>query len=285
MDKTQILALKEVAEKEGIYILTEKEYNDALEARAGEVTRTTANKLEETVSQITGLKKNTNERYFDFVARALQDFKKKADEYESLKGKNYDQILQKKEADLEALRAELAAKESEFQKQLLQREQDAFNKEVKRAFENAVKDFTLRAKKLDGLNTAEIVSLKAERAYNDILSKYDPVRDDSGGFVGFVEKGQAQIPDLVLRDPKTKRVLGFEDFLTDPLKDLVTPAQQRQVSGNGNGAEKITLVKSLVYADPESVPDKLKAMGIMPNTREAYELMVSIARERKQLGI
>lgn len=286
MTKDEILALSDKAAELGIKILPENDLNNLLASKAAEVTRETATKLESTVEQITGVKKAANEKYYDYTARVLQELAAVKQDYESVKGKDYDKVLQAKEEALEQLRRELQSKDETFKRQLSEFEQKAFNKQVEGYFSQAVSEFKARAKKFDGLNTADLVEVKAKAALSDILSKYTPVRDEqTGDFLGFVETGTTPDKAFIARDQKTGRVLGFSDFLESHLKDLVTAPTVRQVQGTGASASRAATINSLVYKDQAGIIEGIKAAGLNPLGADGQKMMQEIFAEKRKLGI
>lgn len=286
MTKEEILALSEKAAEVGIKILPEADFNNLLSSKAAEVTRETATKLEKTVEEITGLKKAANEKYYDYVARVLSDLAKIKQHYDSVKEKDYDKVLQAKEAALEALRRELSEKENHFKQQLSQIEQKAFDKQVESFFKQAVSEFKTRAKKFDGLNTSELIEVKAKTAFPEIMKKYVPVRDEeSGELVGFVEQGTTPDKSFVLREQKSGRVLGFSDFLESYLKDLVVPPTMRNVQGTGTQASRAALINDLVYKDRDAILEGIKRAGLNPLAADGQQMLFQILTEKKKRGI
>lgn len=286
MTKEEILSLQEKAEQFGLKIMPESDLNNLLASKAAEVTRETATKLESTVEQITGIKKAANEKYYDYTARVLSELAAVKQDYESVKGKDWDKVLQAKEEALEQLRKELQSKDEAFKQQLTQFEQKAFNKQVENLFSQAVSEFKGRAKKFDGLNTTELVEVKAKAAFSEILSKYTPVRDEeTGDFIGFVETGTTPDKAFILRDQKSGRVLGFSDFLENPLKDLVTPPTARTVQGTGANASRAAAINSLVYKDQAGIIEGIRAAGLDPLSAAGQQMLQQIFQEKRKLGI
>ncbi len=258
MTKDEILALKEKAEAAGVAILSKEDYNNHLAAKAAEVTRTTAEKLEQSVFGLSSVPKLPNEKYFDYVERVLKLGQEAKAELETVKGKNLDQILVAKDNQLAELRAALAGKDAEYGQKIEEINAQAFQKDVKRAYQQAVASLAARAKKIEGVNTPEIVAMKAELAFKGILEKYQPVKDANGEIVGFVDAGQPADTSYVKREATTGRALDFSDFLAPELKDYITAPGQRVVPGVGND-NQAAAIDAMLHATMEQVFAHLRA--------------------------
>lgn len=286
MTKEEILNLKENAAELGLHILQDSELNNLLGKAADDVTRNIAQKLEESIFQASGVKKRQNEKYFAYAERVLKELVSVKEEYENIKGKDWDKVLQTKEQQLESLRKEIAEKEQQHKHQLAEFEQRAFQKQVKSYFEQAVSEYKNRPKKIEGMDVTDLIEVKSKVAFTELMEKYTPVQDEeTGDFVGFVEAGTAPEKAFVLREPKSGRVLGFVDLLEPFLKDLVTPATARVLQGRGLKEEKAAIINDLMYKDKESIVDALKARGYNLLEAEGQNLLHQIFVQKRKMGI
>lgn len=282
--KEELLAVRDTAKSLGVILLDEQEYNNQLAAKAAEVTRSTALAIETSVFELSGVQKQPNEKYYDYVARVVKAGQEVKSELETIKGKGYDQILQTKDAQLEELRGKVAAKDQEYVAKIDEVKRAYFEKDVKQAFNQAVNTLASRAKKIDGVNVPEIVNMKATLEFSRILAENKPVTDEAGNIVGFVGPDQPADKAYIKRETATGRALDFADFLAPVLKDYIMPPGQRTVQGLGSDGQA-AVMNSLLHATPAQVMATMKQSGIDIGSQQGQEFIRKLEKVKKANGI
>lgn len=247
------------------------------------------------IFSITGIKKNDGEKSYDYAKRVLNEYKTKAGSTQDLQQKldaankkvtdlekkiesgegdaALRQQLKDAKAQVSQLQSQLQTKETEFNTQKKELEDNIKNVHVDYAFQAAVSGLKFKSGITDNVQNVLLKSAKAE-----VLTKGTPdFIDDGQGGKKLVLRGQ---DGNILNNPKNNLnpYTLQELILETSLKDVIDTGRQQigggtggQVGQGGQGGSGVTLdlssVKSQVEAD-KAIETYLLHTGLTRDSQE-----------------
>jgi hypothetical protein len=258
------------------------------------------------IFSITGIKKNDGEKSYDYAKRVLNEYKTKAGSTQDLQQKldaankkvtdlekkiesgegdaALRQQLKDTKAQVSQLQSQLQTKETEFNTQKKELEDNIKNVHVDYAFQAAVSGLKFKSGITDNVQNVLLKSAKAE-----VLTKGTPdFIDDGQGGKKLVLRGQ---DGNILNNPKNNLnpYTLQELILETSLKDVIDTGRQQTGGGTGGqggqggqGGSGVTLdlssVKSQVEAD-KAIETYLLHTGLTRDSREFADKSLEIRND------
>lgn len=258
------------------------------------------------IFSITGIKKNDGEKSYDYAKRVLNEYKTKAGSTQDLQQKldaankkvtdlekkiesgegdaALRQQLKDTKAQVSQLQSQLQTKETEFNTQKKELEDNIKNVHVDYAFQAAVSGLKFKSGITDNVQNVLLKSAKAE-----VLTKGTPdFIDDGQGGKKLVLRGQ---DGNILNNPKNNLnpYTLQELILETSLKDVIDTGRQRTGGGTGGqggqggqGGSGVTLdlssVKSQVEAD-KAIETYLLHTGLTRDSQEFADKSLEIRND------
>lgn len=258
------------------------------------------------IFSITGIKKNDGEKSYDYAKRVLNEYKTKAGSTQDLQQKldaankkvtdlekkiesgegdaALRQQLKDTKAQVSQLQSQLQTKETEFNTQKKELEDNIKNVHVDYAFQAAVSGLKFKSGITDNVQNVLLKSAKAE-----VLTKGTPdFIDDGQGGKKLVLRGQ---DGNILNNPKNNLnpYTLQELILETSLKDVIDTGRQRTGGGTGGqggqggqGGSGVTLdlssVKSQVEAD-KAIETYLLHTGLTRDSQEFADQSMQLRTE------
>lgn len=258
------------------------------------------------IFSITGIKKNDGEKSYDYAKRVLNEYKTKAGSTQDLQQKldaankkvtdlekkiesgegdaALRQQLKDTKAQVSQLQSQLQTKETEFNTQKKELEDNIKNVHVDYAFQAAVSGLKFKSGITDNVQNVLLKSAKAE-----VLTKGTPdFIDDGQGGKKLVLRGQ---DGNILNNPKNNLnpYTLQELILETSLKDVIDTGRQQTGGGTGGqggqggqGGSGVTLdlssVKSQVEAD-KAIEAHLLANGLTRDSQEFADQSMQLRTE------
>lgn len=258
------------------------------------------------IFSITGIKKNDGEKSYDYAKRVLNEYKTKAGSTQDLQQKldaankkvtdlekkiesgegdaALRQQLKDTKAQVSQLQSQLQTKETEFNTQKKELEDNIKNVHVDYAFQAAVSGLKFKSGITDNVQNVLLKSAKAE-----VLTKGTPdFIDDGQGGKKLVLRGQ---DGNILNNPKNNLnpYTLQELILETSLKDVIDTGRQQTGGGTGGqggqggqGGSGVTLdlssVKSQVEAD-KAIETYLLHTGLTRDSQEFADKSLKIRND------
>lgn len=258
------------------------------------------------IFSITGIKKNDGEKSYDYAKRVLNEYKTKAGSTQDLQQKldaankkvtdlekkiesgegdaALRQQLKDTKAQVSQLQSQLQTKETEFNTQKKELEDNIKNVHVDYAFQAAVSGLKFKSGITDNVQNVLLKSAKAE-----VLTKGTPdFIDDGQGGKKLVLRGQ---DGNILNNPKNNLnpYTLQELILETSLKDVIDTGRQQAGGGTGGqggqggqGGSGVTLdlssVKSQVEAD-KAIETYLLHTGLTRDSQEFADKSLEIRND------
>lgn len=258
------------------------------------------------IFSITGIKKNDGEKSYDYAKRVLNEYKTKAGSTQDLQQKldaankkvtdlekkiesgegdaALRQQLKDTKAQVSQLQSQLQTKETEFNTQKKELEDNIKNVHVDYAFQAAVSGLKFKSGITDNVQNVLLKSAKAE-----VLTKGTPdFIDDGQGGKKLVLRGQ---DGNILNNPKNNLnpYTLQELILETSLKDVIDTGRQQTGGGTGGqggqggqGGSGVTLdlssVKSQVEAD-KAIETYLLHTGLTRDSQEFADKSLEIRND------
>lgn len=258
------------------------------------------------IFSITGIKKNDGERSYDYAKRVLNEYKTKAGSTQDLQQKldaankkvtdlekkiesgegdaALRQQLKDTKAQVSQLQSQLQTKETEFNTQKKELEDNIKNVHIDYAFQAAVSGLKFKSGITDNVQNVLLKSAKAE-----VLTKGTPdFIDDGQGGKKLVLRGQ---DGNILNNPKNNLnpYTLQELILETSLKDVIDTGRQQIGGGTsgqggqgGQGGSGVTLdlssVKSQVEAD-KAIETYLLHTGLTRDSQEFADKLLEIRND------
>lgn len=258
------------------------------------------------IFSITGIKKNDGEKSYDYAKRVLNEYKTKAGSTQDLQQKldaankkvtdlekkiesgegdaALRQQLKDTKAQVSQLQSQLQTKETEFNTQKKELEDNIKNVHVDYAFQAAVSGLKFKSGITDNVQNVLLKSAKAE-----VLTKGTPdFIDDGQGGKKLVLRGQ---DGNILNNPKNNLnpYTLQELILETSLKDVIDTGRQQTGGGTGGqggqggqGGSGVTLdlssVKSQVEAD-KAIETYLLHTGLTRDSQEFADQSMQLRTE------
>lgn len=258
------------------------------------------------IFSITGIKKNDGEKSYDYAKRVLNEYKTKAGSTQDLQQKldaankkvtdlekkiesgegdaALRQQLKDTKAQVSQLQSQLQAKETEFNTQKKELEDNIKNVHIDYAFQAAVSGLKFKSGITDNVQNVLLKSAKAE-----VLTKGTPdFIDDGQGGKKLVLRGQ---DGNILNNPKNNLnpYTLQELILETSLKDVIDTGRQQIGGGTGGqggqggqGGSGVTLdlssVKSQVEAD-KAIETYLLHTGLTRDSQEFADKSLEIRND------